>query len=302
MSQYELDFYQSANRFFTWVCAGLLLLSFVLAGRNDTWAEAMIIGVPALLVPLALSKVAPGAMIVRAAYGASLMVFSALHIHQTHGLIEMHFGIFALLALLLYYRDVVPIIAAAAVIAVHHLSFNYLQESGAGVWVFENRTGFNIVLLHAAFVVAESAALIYLAVLSKREFKQSLELADIGAHIAKKGPIDLSFQIRQPRGEFTQAFNQFFQNLDQMIGTVDRLSRNVGNASSQVSTSMKDISRGVEQQHQDTDMIAVSSTEMSASMEEIARLSGEAASAADDARNMADSSADTIQRASQGIA
>jgi hypothetical protein len=41
------------------------------------------------------------------------MVFSALTIQQSQGMIESHFGIFTLLAFLLYYRDWRPIVAAA---------------------------------------------------------------------------------------------------------------------------------------------------------------------------------------------
>jgi methyl-accepting chemotaxis protein len=39
-------------------------------------------------------------------------------------MIELHFGIFVCLAFLLCYRDWRPIALAAAVTAVHHLSFN----------------------------------------------------------------------------------------------------------------------------------------------------------------------------------
>ena len=41
-----------------------------------------------------------------------------------------YFDLFVLLAFLLYYRDWRPIVAAAALIAVHHLAFNYMQAAG----------------------------------------------------------------------------------------------------------------------------------------------------------------------------
>ena len=52
-------------------------------------------------------------------------------------MLEMHFGIFVSLAFLVYYRDWLPIVVAAAVIAVHHLSFFALQSQGAGVFVVQ---------------------------------------------------------------------------------------------------------------------------------------------------------------------
>ena len=37
-------------------------------------------------------------------------------------MIEMHFGVFVVLAILLYARDWVPVVAAAGAIAVHHVA------------------------------------------------------------------------------------------------------------------------------------------------------------------------------------
>jgi hypothetical protein len=52
-----------------------------------------------------------------------------------------HFGIFVLLAFLVLYCDWRPLVAAAALIAVHHLSFAWLQATGAGVYVFPEFDG-----------------------------------------------------------------------------------------------------------------------------------------------------------------
>jgi methyl-accepting chemotaxis protein len=44
-----------------------------------------------------------------------------LHIHQAQGLLEMHFGVFVIIAFTAIYRDWVPFIVVAAAIAVHHV-------------------------------------------------------------------------------------------------------------------------------------------------------------------------------------
>lgn len=125
----------------------LFVYALVLAPRHQTWAAAWIIGLPAALVPTLLAWPQPGGVVVRIAVGAAFMVLSALHIHQMHGLIEMHFGIFVLLAFLVYYRDWTPIVTGAAIIAVHHLGFNFLQVGGYPVYVFEHNAGLRIALL-----------------------------------------------------------------------------------------------------------------------------------------------------------
>jgi methyl-accepting chemotaxis protein len=105
----------------------------------------------------------------------SLMVFAALHIQQADGVTESHFGVFVLLAFLLCYRDYTVILTAATVIAVHHLSFNYLQELGYGVRCL-SRPGMLTVFVHAGYVVAESAVLCYLCRILRTEALRGSEL------------------------------------------------------------------------------------------------------------------------------
>lgn len=113
-----------------------LVLCLVVAGLTDSWGPALGVGLPAFLVPLLISRSASGQLVTRIAVGCAAMIFAALFIHQTRGVIEAHFGIFVLLAFLVLYCDWRPLVAAAALIAVHHLSFAWLQATGAGVYVF----------------------------------------------------------------------------------------------------------------------------------------------------------------------
>ena len=94
MTTIRYEFYRHANQFFTVIVLGLFAVSLLLASWYGTWAEAFVIGLPAAVVPIAISRAANNGRLSRIAYGIALMIFSALHIHQAHGLIEMHFGIF----------------------------------------------------------------------------------------------------------------------------------------------------------------------------------------------------------------
>ena len=121
----------------------------------------------AAAIPYLLS---PGSIASRATIGAALMAFSALLIQQQLGLIEMHFHVFIALALLVRYKDPIPLLTGTIVIAAHHLSFNYCQVAnvellGTPIRAFETfngsttHIGLNIVFLHALFVVLEAASL-----------------------------------------------------------------------------------------------------------------------------------------------
>ncbi|RVT49298.1 hypothetical protein [Rubrivivax albus] len=53
------------------------------------------------------------------------MAMVGLVIHVARGHAEAHFAVFAFLAATIVYRHWMPVVAGAATIAVHHLSFNY---------------------------------------------------------------------------------------------------------------------------------------------------------------------------------
>jgi methyl-accepting chemotaxis protein len=163
-SSYLTHLHIVGNRLLLSVIAASLLLTFALAPWYNTFDAALLIGVPAAVLPALLVWIRPAALATRCAIAASLMIFAALQIDQAHGMIEMHFSIFVMLAFLLFYRDWIPLVFAAAVIAVHHLSFAAMQRAGLPVFVFTSAGGSGLVLVHAAFVIFETALLVWIAV------------------------------------------------------------------------------------------------------------------------------------------
>ena len=300
-SQSVIDFYVEADAFFLKLTAALFGVSLLLANWNNTWVEALIVGLPAVLVPYFVSKALPGQRLSRMCFAASLMILTGLHIHQSHGLIEMHFGIFALLAALLYYRDPLTVLSGAGVIAVHHIVFNYLQEAGAGVYVFEYKTGLDIVILHALFVIVEAGLLIYLSRKSWAEFCQSVELADIGAHLQKDGEIDLSYQVNNPTSQFGHTFNTFFSSINELVEQARSLSSDIAVLGKDFNQSASTVEKGARKQSDETDLIASATTEMSSAMQEIKQYSEEAANAALAANDVATESDKDIRSARAGI-
>ncbi len=273
--------HRHADRVMMAVTWSLLVLALALASWHGTWWPALLIGIPAALVPTALVFMAPGAAITRCAMGAAFMIFTALHVHQGQGMLELHFGVFVLLAVLLYYRDWLPIVAAAGVIAVHHLAFDYLQRGGAPVWVFAENTGFHIVLVHAGYVIVESAMLVYLSLQLRREALQAEEIHAIGRHLAMfEGTVDLTFRHPNAKSAFARGFNQFMDALAttmaQVVGTATRLRSATGDLSKVASES----SRGIERQRGQTEQAAQAVSELRHAVDEVARGAANAAEAA----------------------
>ncbi|HUH88165.1 MAG TPA: chemotaxis protein, partial [Pusillimonas sp.] len=174
--------YRKADRFMLVVVWLLLAMSFGLAPMYHTFTWAFFVGVPVALVATACAVLMPGGLPTRLFMGAAMMIFTGLHIHQAAGVTELHFGVFVLLAVLVCYRDWRVILTAAIVIAVHHVSFDYLQELGYGVICF-TEPGLGRVATHAAYVVVESAILCYVAVWLHRDAVQAAELEYVVASL-----------------------------------------------------------------------------------------------------------------------
>jgi methyl-accepting chemotaxis protein len=150
---------------------GLALTCLALATWHNTWTSALSVGLPVAFMMTALTRFYPGASLTRAAGGAALMVYAGLLIHQSHGLIEMHFSVFVLMACLLVYRAAMPILVAAVTIAVHHAGFHVMQMSGWPVFLFPagHPHAMIMVAVHALFVVVHAALIIYIALRSFTE-------------------------------------------------------------------------------------------------------------------------------------
>ena len=175
----------AADRIMLSMMVFLLAVTFGIGWFTNTTSLSLLVGLPALLVPWAIYKMAPGSLASRLSIACALMVFSALSIQQTQGMVESHFGIFTLLAFLLYYRDWRPIVAAAGLIAVHHLGFGYLQTLNSGITLLPGQAHLTVILVHAAYVVFEAAVLIFMATILQREALESALVAELSGQISE---------------------------------------------------------------------------------------------------------------------
>lgn len=274
-------YYTRADKVMMLVNWFLLAMSAALASWHDTWLLTFMVGVPATLASTALYYITPGTLTTRIVNASVFMILTALHIQQGQGLIELHFGFFALLAFLLFYRDWAPIIAASAVAAVHHLLFNYLQGSGYPVFVFDHATGLHMVLIHAAYVVFEAGILIYLATQLKKEAIQSLELQEIGAHLrVVDGRIDLSYRKENPQSDFAHGFNQYIQTVNDAIANTDAASAKLTASTEHMNASATHANANSQQQQMEMQQVVTAVRQINTTIHEIAKNTQEAASAA----------------------
>lgn len=235
--------YRRADRLMLGVLWTLCAMSFALQGMHQTLIWAVLVGLPAALIPTAFAVLAPGSRVTRCVVAAALMVFCGLHIHQAAGMNELHFGIFVLLAFLLCYRDWLVILTAAAVIALHHLSFNYFQEWGYGVICF-TETGLEKVLLHAAYVVAETVVLAYLSIQLHSQAAQAAELTARveSMNAASEGVIDLTLHGRSASSHAGRVLDQMMRSLHAAITSVREGTETINVAAGEIAAGNADLS------------------------------------------------------------
>jgi len=257
------------DRFMLVVLGLSFFVSLALAGWYDTWIEALVIGALSLGGAVGLYRMAPGSLLSRMAISVALVIFVILQIHQARGLIELHFGVFVGLALLFTYRDWRPLVLAAALVAIHHVSFFALQQNDAGVWVFDNtRMGWNTVFIHAVYVVAETGALIWLARLSQEEARISHEIIQASELVQRAdNTMDLTVRCAVEGSPVLLKFNAMMERLEQVLmGTkmvmqelvdviavskaanqsLDGLARNELQRSEQIAVAMNELAQSVE--------------------------------------------------------
>jgi methyl-accepting chemotaxis protein len=209
-------------------------VSCLLATRYFTWQAVQWIGLPVALVASMLVWRRPGALGTRLFLAASLMTFAALQIHQAHGVTELHFGVFVLMSFLLAYRDWRPIACAAAVIAVHHVLFNYLQFAGLGVYCF-TQPALSTVLTHAAYVVAQAGLLIYLARHMKADAQTGGELALLGEGLSHEaGKFDLRHTQMALEGASSRAFKGTLDAIHHALREITRTTERMASSSEHI--------------------------------------------------------------------
>lgn len=272
-------FYNKADRNMLgvlWLC---LLYSLVLAFWHGTWAQALLVGGGTVLVMHALRPLIGGQRLFRCLIGAALMVMSALHISQSRGTAEMHFSVFALLALLIYYRDWLPIVVAALVIAVHHLTFFFFQSRVAGIWVLADGSWL-LIWVHAGYVLVETAVLIFLARHIHVDAREGEAMGEATTEMVGNGEaIDLSYRVPM-KTPMIKAFNRFVAELDEMVTDVGRTLEQLQAVGVSLAEQSQRVRQGATRQDTETGYMIEAMQVLGQSSRDAAQSAAEAAGAA----------------------
>jgi len=217
---HEVEFMKKVNTFgFFFLAAHLPVLVAIAVMNGNSWLAALGIGALLLAGPAAILVSDRGSAMGAVALAVCAMGISALAIHVTNGLIEAHFELFVLIALLTVFGRVLPVLVAGATIAVHHVVFwIWLPTS-----VFNYKATFATVLIHAFFVVLEVVPCCYIAIQLGRAIKaQGIVMESLGV---------ASDEIARAAAEVASASALIAQGASQQAASIEETSANAAEIS-----------------------------------------------------------------------
>lgn len=217
-----------------------------------------------------------------------LMLFSVIMIQASLGQIEMHFHIFVALAFLLIYRDWLTVVLPAAVIAVHHLLFTYLQLNNAmlgdsPIMIFNYGCSWSIAILHAVFVVIESAVLIYYSIRMRKEQEVSLLIIDAVEEVAEVKNLTNKITVHEDE-LVVQSFNRAMDEFSLLMRNLKSVASKLNESGVNLNALSSETNQLVDEQNRQTEEAASSTNELSVTVQTVAKNAVEAANAANQVR------------------
>jgi methyl-accepting chemotaxis protein len=252
-----------------WFAAGLLFAWAAISGLSMT-PTMLAAGIS--LMPTWLDRTGKTDAASRLLAGATFALYPALFLMQAAGtawIIDFHMLFFAMIAMTALLADWRPVVAAAAVTAVHHLATNFLAPS----LVFNNGPDLGRVVLHAVIVVVETGALVYLS--------RGLEQMVLGQALARNQQIKLEAaataerqQVQSEQESVISALDRRLQDLadgnlaarinEQFPHSYERLRAALNNATSNLETMVRAVDATARQ-------IAVGANEIRAASDDLSR-------------------------------
>jgi methyl-accepting chemotaxis protein len=279
------------------VLLGMLALAAVVAGMiGHVYGDlGLAAGAgAALLAAGALAwATARGTTLSRIVLSLCLAAAVALHIQLGRGTIEFHFGVFVTLALLLVYRDWRPIVAAAAFFAVHHVLFDRLQAAGVAVYCTPEPDLLKV-LMHAGYVIVQTATEALIAVRLRAVFDEGDELAHLVARIDGEGLVSLDVSDIEVRHPGALALKRALERVGVAIAEVQASTERVQTASEHIADGNTNLSSRTEQASANLQRAA-------ASMEQLTAKILESADAARTANQLAASAGDVATRGGEVV-
>ena len=241
-----------------------LIVSFATSLTYDTYFIGIFGGGVLTGLAYLVYRLYPGTSTSRILIGMLIMGFPIIMIQQHLGRIEMHFHVFVVLAFMSLYKDVMPVIASALTIAVHHLLFTYLQLNNVSIGdikiiLFNYGCGWDITFLHAAFVVIEAIALGYIVYMITSQYLRSMDIMKHVSDITQTN--DFTIDIKHNTAS-EETFYNFISSLRNILNTAKASANQTDDATVKINAIVDSLNKSSSKQQSSMNQIAVDSDTM----------------------------------------
>lgn len=263
---------------------------------------AMLLGSAIVALPLFLSFTQTNKRISAHAIAIGVQLLTALHIHQSAGLVEVHFEIFATLAVLAIFRDWTVVVSAVVVIAVHHILFYVLQLNSVGVYIFDaNNINFGILVLHAFFAVAQGSILVFMSYNAFQEGAGAIKLSNaIKSIVGEREQLDLTIQIDK-KYPILQPIANLVSKLKELISVTNKTAMEVSHASAQILTATQELTGSISKRSDEVSSIASASNSISKKIQETSVLTEDASDKSNETRSRSESTFTSVTNTNEII-
>lgn len=199
----------------------------------------------------------------------------AVQIQVSLGTLEFHFGVFVTLALVMVYRQWRVVLVCAVFFAVHHILFDRLQAWGYGIYC-TTEADFPKIVLHAAFVIIQTAVEIFIIKNLAASFKQGIELQGIVNAVHDGDQLNLHIPQLNVTTPVAQALKALILELDAIVQVVSHSVTQVHVASKEIETGSSDLSSRTEAACSALEETANAAVRVLATVEQARNLASEA--------------------------
>jgi methyl-accepting chemotaxis protein len=280
---------------------------------NDT-TIAVILTLVFALVPTISWRINGAGPMTRYLSAVSFMLIISVMVYAFHGhpwQLDIHMYFFAGLAMLIGFADWRVYILATTVIALQHLSLNFLVPA----WVFPDGADFFRVVLHAVIVFLETAVLSFATVTlidSLRQAQKAIDQADKAKHDVEDISRKQRLMEQQAAEEKKQQMRALAEQVEAELGSVvktvreessslEALANGMNTAATNVGENAQQASKASEQISLNVDAVAASSEELSSSVAEISRQVTHSNQEAQNAASLTDLATENVKGLSQSV-
>lgn len=268
-----------------WLPLGFIVLLCVVVG---IFTQTLLLTFIAGLITLPLTYIVQhrwhGHLLNGFVKAAVMMTWSAVLIEQSGGLIEAHFSIFILLAVLILYSDWRVIAFGGLVIALHHTLFTWLQYQGVvqlytSMGDMQSMTegssshGFAdllyCLLMHGGAVVVQVVILGYLAKVLESMVKEGLYVSRF-AVAAGAGNLDMAFSDQQQKLPAVAAVVNMRDQVAESLRKTQATASHVTDYSQQLFVAQEQLRTQTARNSSQTERISTSTAELAATTRETA--------------------------------